>query len=198
MSNLPSRIKELRKSANMTQEEFGQQFGLVKSTISLYESGKSTPNDEIKRRICEFFHVSLDYLDGRTDKKDGISGYFFFFFDDLLKGVFTSRLKKAIDNKKMTPDSFLELVPIDKENAKSYLNGDHEPSLEDLIDISHYLETSIDYLLGQITEQENKYLQSFRQLNEDNMDIIVGDIKKYLKDQRRESVAADASLKQAK
>lgn len=58
------RIKQLRLSANMTQEEFGQKFGIVKSTISLYESGKSTPNDQIKKNICEYFNVSMDYLFG--------------------------------------------------------------------------------------------------------------------------------------
>ena len=42
MPKLSDRIKELRKSAGMTQEEFGQKFGVVKSTVSLYESGRST------------------------------------------------------------------------------------------------------------------------------------------------------------
>lgn len=70
MADLANRIKELRKSKNLTQTEFGQIFGIVKSTVSLYESGKSTPNDEIKKKICEYFNVSFDYLLGRTDKKD--------------------------------------------------------------------------------------------------------------------------------
>lgn len=58
------RIKQLRLSANMTQEEFGQKFGIVKSTVSLYENGKSTPNDQIKKNICEYFKISMDYLMG--------------------------------------------------------------------------------------------------------------------------------------
>ena len=196
MPNLSDRIKELRNSANMTQDEFGQKFGVVKSTISLYESGKSTPNDEIKRKICEYFNVTLDYLDGRTDRKGENNGYFF--FDDLLKDVFTFRLKKAMDNKGLTEDALLELMPSNKNNIKSYLNGDCEPALEDLIDISQILEVSIDYLLGQITDQEDKYLHGFRSLNEDNKDIVIGDIKRYIKEQRYESVAADDSEKVAK
>lgn len=51
MANLSDRIKSLRLSANMTQEEFGKKFGIVKSTVSLYESGKSTPNDETKNKF---------------------------------------------------------------------------------------------------------------------------------------------------
>lgn len=50
MASLADRIKQLRLSANMTQEEFGQKFGIVKSTVSLYENGKSTPNDQIKKK----------------------------------------------------------------------------------------------------------------------------------------------------
>lgn len=67
MSNIAKRIKELRLSKHMTQTEFGDIFGTVKSTISLYESGKSTPNDQIKTKICEYFNVSMDYLLGLTD-----------------------------------------------------------------------------------------------------------------------------------
>jgi len=39
MAKLSDRIKSLRLSAGMTQEEFGKKFGIVKSTVSLYESG---------------------------------------------------------------------------------------------------------------------------------------------------------------
>lgn len=70
MSTLAKRIKELRTEKNLTQEEFGKVFGIVKSTVSLYESGKSTPDDEIKKKIAEYFNVSLDYLMGASDIKN--------------------------------------------------------------------------------------------------------------------------------
>ena len=43
MANISDRIKMLRTSAGLTQEEFGNIFGIVKSTVSLYESGKAAP-----------------------------------------------------------------------------------------------------------------------------------------------------------
>lgn len=67
MSTLAKRIKQLRTEKELTQEEFGRIFGIVKSTVSLYESGKSTPDDTLKRRIAEYFNVSLDYLMGVSD-----------------------------------------------------------------------------------------------------------------------------------
>lgn len=65
--SLSNRIKELRLEKELTQEEFGKLFGIVKSTVSLYESAKSTPDDEIKKKIAGYFNVSLDYLMGNSD-----------------------------------------------------------------------------------------------------------------------------------
>lgn len=67
MATLAERIKELRTEKDLTQEGFGKIFGIVKSTVSLYESNKSTPDDEIKKKIAEYFNVSLDYLMGASD-----------------------------------------------------------------------------------------------------------------------------------
>lgn len=47
----------------------------------------------------------------------------------------------------------------------------------------------------ELSESELKWLNSFRQLGEDDQDIIIGEIKKCLKEQRRGSVAADELLK---
>ena len=67
MATLPERIKELRKNAKLSQQEFGALFGMAKSTVSQYESGRNTPNDEIKMAIAKYFDVSLDYLVGCED-----------------------------------------------------------------------------------------------------------------------------------
>ena len=210
MANISDRIKSLRLSADMTQKEFGDIFGIVKSTVSLYEGGKSTPNDELKKQICSYFDISTDYLLGLTDERcpvlkkedhslpeqsENSSRFFFFFFDELLKDVFVSRLRKSLAEKGLSPDEFSETVPFDSEKCVAYLSGKCEPSLEDLIEISHVLDVSIDYLLGQIpkvTSLEKKLLNTFIKLDEDNQDIIIGKAKELLKEQRYESsVAAD-------
>ncbi|WP_422445265.1 helix-turn-helix domain-containing protein [Thermoanaerobacterium sp. DL9XJH110] len=64
MPTLGERIKQLRLEKEMTQEEFGKLFGVTKYAVSLYESDKSTPNDEIKKKIAEYFQVTLDWLMG--------------------------------------------------------------------------------------------------------------------------------------
>lgn len=62
MANLSDRIKSLRLSADMTQEEFGKKFGIVKSTVSLYESGKSTPNEPNKKANMRLFPCIIRLL----------------------------------------------------------------------------------------------------------------------------------------
>ena len=69
MATLSNRILSLRQERGLTQEEFGKIFGIVKSTVSLYENGRSVPNDQIKTEMCRYFGVSMDYLLGLTDER---------------------------------------------------------------------------------------------------------------------------------
>lgn len=72
MSTLGSRIRELRLERKMTGDELGKVLGISKSTISLYEHNKSTPDDTIKKKICSYFDVSFDWLMGITTSRTAI------------------------------------------------------------------------------------------------------------------------------
>ena len=61
------RLYDLRKDANLTQDELADILKINKHSISSYERGKSEPPDEIKIMIAEYFGVSVDYLLGVTD-----------------------------------------------------------------------------------------------------------------------------------
>ena len=67
MATIAERIKGLRKKAGLTQQELGDRFGVAKSTICQSENGNSTPNDDIKIAMANYFNVSMDYLMGKTD-----------------------------------------------------------------------------------------------------------------------------------
>lgn len=70
MTTLADRLKDIRKANNLTQSELGKILGVGKTTISMYETGNSTPNDDIKLKISEYFNISIDYLLGLSDSKD--------------------------------------------------------------------------------------------------------------------------------
>lgn len=61
------RIKELRKSRHITQLKMALDLNMTQNTISRYESGEREPGIVELIRIADYFHVSIDYLVGRTD-----------------------------------------------------------------------------------------------------------------------------------
>ena len=58
------RLRELRLSKNMTQDELAFIMGLKKSTICTYEKERRTPKYEIIQKYMELFGVTAEYLMG--------------------------------------------------------------------------------------------------------------------------------------
>lgn len=57
-----SRIKELRKILNITQQEFANKIGLKRNTIATYEMGKASPSDRTILDICDKYNVKEKWL----------------------------------------------------------------------------------------------------------------------------------------
>lgn len=64
---LGERLLELRKDADLTQDDLAAILKINKHSISSYERDKSEPPDAIKIAIAQYFNVSVDYLLGVTD-----------------------------------------------------------------------------------------------------------------------------------
>lgn len=60
--NEGDRIKELRKSLNLTLEEFGKRIGITKPTVSRIENNQSSVTTQVFTAICREFSVSEDWL----------------------------------------------------------------------------------------------------------------------------------------
>lgn len=56
------RLKEIRMSQHMTQQELANRLGVAKSIVSYYESGERFPSYDILVRIARIFRVTTDYL----------------------------------------------------------------------------------------------------------------------------------------
>lgn len=69
--NFGKRLRQLRKEKGLTQAELAKLLSIGESTVSFYESGKRQPDYETLIRLAEVFNVSVDYLLGRTEHKQG-------------------------------------------------------------------------------------------------------------------------------
>lgn len=67
MITFGERLKALREEKQISQRELGQFFNLSQSTIAYYETNKKEPNKDTLQRLADYFHVSVDYLLGRTN-----------------------------------------------------------------------------------------------------------------------------------
>ena len=63
-------IKELRLEKNLTQTQLGEIIGVKHFSIYSYEKGRACPEMKSLVALADYFNVSMDYLAGRTDKRE--------------------------------------------------------------------------------------------------------------------------------
>lgn len=64
------RLKELRKSKNISQLRLSIDLCTSQNSISRFESGVRKPDYDMLIQMADYFDVSLDYLVGRSDNPD--------------------------------------------------------------------------------------------------------------------------------
>lgn len=71
---LKNRLKILRESKKLTQQELADKLNLSRVRYNNYETGKRNPDYEVLQLIANFYDVSIDYLLGKTEStpKKGI------------------------------------------------------------------------------------------------------------------------------
>ncbi len=65
-----SRIKQLRKSRNMTQDQLAEQVGVSAQAVSKWENDISNPDISLLPRLAEIFQVTTDSLLGVPEKTE--------------------------------------------------------------------------------------------------------------------------------
>lgn len=69
VSSLSSRLRELRLSNNLRQDQVAKLIGVTKNAISTYENDTRQPSFEILIRLANLYRVSTDYLLGQTSHR---------------------------------------------------------------------------------------------------------------------------------
>ena len=59
------RLQELRNQSGKSQSRVALDFGVARSTVSMWETGGSEPDNVTLQKLADYFDVSVDYLLGR-------------------------------------------------------------------------------------------------------------------------------------
>lgn len=62
-----SKLRELRLSAGLTQQQMAEYLNIRQQSYARYENGSGEPNLETLVKLGKFFDVSTDYLLGLKD-----------------------------------------------------------------------------------------------------------------------------------
>ncbi len=76
METLGDRIKKIRTSQNLTQEQFGELFGISRSHISGIESDKEKPSDMFVRFVAYRYGLDYEYIKTGKYSEDDTSEKF--------------------------------------------------------------------------------------------------------------------------
>ena len=87
------RVKEIRKSLEMTMEQFGNKLGVTKVAISNIEKEKRNLTEPMRRAICREFNVSEEWLKtGDGEMYQQLSE------DEEIAGIVSDLLEEGKDN----------------------------------------------------------------------------------------------------
>ena len=64
------RIQDLRTDADLSQRQLSEILHISQSSYSHYETGSRNIPIEMLIRLANYYDISIDYLVGRTDKKE--------------------------------------------------------------------------------------------------------------------------------
>lgn len=62
MGTINERIRDLRKSLGLTQQEFSSRLGISRNTVATYEVGPSSPSESALTLICKTWNVNPEWL----------------------------------------------------------------------------------------------------------------------------------------
>lgn len=69
IKGLSTKLKELRMSQNLSQNDIAKKLGISPSIVSGYETSKRTPSTENLLALSYLYKCSTDYLLGKSNDK---------------------------------------------------------------------------------------------------------------------------------
>lgn len=190
MDSLGCKLKDLRKSHNLTMEQLADKINtkydtkINKGMLSKWENNLGEPSLENMRVLSNFYNVSLDYLLNIENKQIHID-------NTNNKLNFGDKIREARKSKKLTQRQFAELIDAKHNSVSNWENNQNKPDPDTIERICGVLDISPSYLLGtkdkdtSITDKEKELLSYYNQLNDLGKDEAIkrvselGEIPKY-------------------
>ena len=96
--NFSEKLKKLRKSKKITQEELAKIINVERSSIGKYESSTTIPSNETLIKIANYFNVSTDYLLGNEkETKKARKGKKISVYGNVAAGIPISAIQDIVD-----------------------------------------------------------------------------------------------------
>lgn len=113
------RLKYLRNTANLTQEQLGKLFEISARAVSNYENESRQIPIDLQLKIANYFDVTVDYILGRTNEPN----YSFISKEELPKelievGYDYLVVVKEAKESGLTPDELQDLIQFAKNFKK--------------------------------------------------------------------------------
>lgn len=114
---MDERLKRLRKTLGITQQEFADKIGIKRNTIATYESGRNEPIDAVIALICREFNVNEKWL--RSGEGE--------MFLDLSEDEFV-KAAATLSNDSFVRSLIIEYWKLDDDSKKLFRNFIHRLS----------------------------------------------------------------------
>ncbi|MDD6133267.1 MAG: helix-turn-helix transcriptional regulator [Selenomonadaceae bacterium] len=70
---LSENLKKARNDRHLSQRALADIIGVSQQTVGSWEVGRTSPDNEMLKKLASFFNVSVDYLLGRTGEPHTIA-----------------------------------------------------------------------------------------------------------------------------
>ena len=186
---LAQKLAALRKNAGLNMSELAEKIGVSRSLISKYEKGERMPGREVLVLLSEFYGVSVDALLG-TGASHSVE------FE--VNGDIADRLKRLRKQAKLSQAELADILHVHQTAVSHWETDRATPDKDCLLLLAEFFNVSVDYLLGNdseqlttacisdnlLTEQEKVLLKHFRETTEEGrfrMIAAMFEIEKELK-----------------
>ena len=97
-------LSEIRKNEKMNQQTLADKMGVSRSTVAMWETEASQPDNDALKHLAEIFNVTTDYLLGREDVKN---------YNQLPSDIVDEQTQELYEKRKLLFDKSAKATPED-------------------------------------------------------------------------------------